>query len=53
MSNLKEAVELGEHLNLKSNVRTSHYSKEIMKQMFVDRADEGNPRKIPSLGADI
>ena len=21
--------------------------------MFVDRADEGNPRKIPSLGADI
>ena len=24
-----------------------------MKQMFVDRADEGNPRKIPSLGANI
>ena len=53
MSNLKEAVELGEHLNLKSNVWASHYNKEIMKQMFVDRADEGNPRKTPSLGTNI
>ena len=57
MSNLKEAIELGEHLNLKSNERIRHCSKEITKQMFVevkvDRAGEGNPKKIPSLGANI